>query len=483
MVESIGPAILVIGDVMLDRRVEGEMRAISPEAPAPIVQQREVSLTPGGAANVAVNIASLGATPLLLGVVGRDANGKALRDCLATLQISCNLADAADGITTTRTRITVDGQQVLRINEDSGGVANDAALIAGFDTVFANRIADVRLIVISDYAKKAMSSAVIAHVVGVARQRGLPVFVDAKPQSFQAYAGVAVLKPNLSEATTWLDAVNCVHPVLGLPEAAYRIDKAQLAVRELQRQLGVAAPVVTCDGDGAVYIDPAANTVACSEATAHHVADTTGAGDTFLAALAVAFLEGLRIDRGVYFANVAAGLAVQEHGVYAVPRDKVDAVIRANIGWAAKLVVEHEAVRAALKCRESGKAVVLANGCFDGLHAGHIEMLRAAKREGALLLVAYNDDASLVALKGSGRPIVPDSYRASHLAQLDAVDYVFRFDGDMEALVRRVPADVLVKGADAAGAAVPGADYVASRHGRVVFVPVLFDIRSSRLTR
>jgi D-beta-D-heptose 7-phosphate kinase/D-beta-D-heptose 1-phosphate adenosyltransferase len=343
-------------------------------------------------------------------------------------------------------------------------------------------------IVISDYNKGLFNQRTAAHLLQCARAINVPVFVDTKPVNVPLYRGATLLKLNLEEARQCMDRLHIVHPALAAAAQPSSEDLAQLAATTLLGHYGFGAVVITRHSDGASYAVAGPLPPGQSVLPTHHVActaqrvyDVSGAGDTFLAALAVASADKMSFEAAVRFANTASGIAVQYHGTARVSRVEVDEAVYRNGGVAAKVMDDAALLRLVSRRREADRSIVLANGCFDLLHAGHISLLERAARFGGVLVVAVNDDASLRQLKGQDRPFVPLDDRLRHLASLSSVDAVVVFDGDAEALVRRVKPDVLVKGGDTD--CVAGADYVASQGGRVELLPVTIVAHSTNLRK
>lgn len=461
---------LVVGDVMLDKTTHGEMTRISPEGPIPIVRQvGSVTYVLGGAGNVAANIVSLGHSAMLLGAVGADEAGSLVQSLASVSGISACLPQKINEPTTVKHRVVCDGQAVLRVDtEPAVSIGHPHQLLfEGFDAAFA--VAGLQLVVIADYAKGAMTAEFAAHILAKCRERCVPVFVDCRAESVAWYAGASLLKPNCREAVAMLPA--SVHP--GLAASTDSSQVAAVACQLLAQTYNVSCVVVTDGSRGCHHTAATPNELPQAvPAITTTVVDSCGAGDTTMAALAVAFLEGKPLPEACDFAMAAASYVVQFSGTTLAHRDAVEEFIYKNshtklmpLDVAAKCV-------AGYRRRRDGAVVVLANGCFDGFHAGHLETLRYAKQQGDLLVVAYNNDTSLRELKGEGRPHVPEHYRAMHLADQLPVDIVTSFDGDIRKVVRAIRPDVLVKGGDTPSNQVPGADDVAAYGGRVAFCPI-----------
>ncbi len=441
--------ILVVGDVMLDEYWFGPTSRISPEAPVPVVQVTGSDTRAGGAANVAVNLASLGVRTTLSGVVGRDTRADTLAALMRKQGVTVDFVEAATAPTITKLRILSRNQQLIRLDtEDAYGPA-DAAPLAG---VVERRLPDAAVCVLSDYGKGSLGQ--VASLIGQCRARGVPVLVDPKGTDFSRYRGASVLTPNLAE----FEAVT--GPTRGLDDIA----RQGLALRA---SLGIDTLVVTL-GERGMAVIAADGEPAVLPARARQVFDVTGAGDTVIATLAAGLGAGLPLLDAASLANVAAGLVVGKIGVASVTPSELKLALHEHGRGGRGLLARPEAAEVAAETRRRGERLVLTNGCFDILHAGHVAYLEEAKSRGDRLLVAVNTDASVARLKGPGRPINPLADRMAVLAGLAAVDWVVPFDEDTpEALVEEVLPDVLVKGGDYRPDNIAGARTVLENGGSV----------------
>lgn len=473
--------VLVVGDVMLDRWIEGSMERISPESSSPVVRQLSTIQTPGGAGNVAAGLLALGCNVLLAGVGGNDPAEVDLQFTLGSLsgpdspaRLMTSLATGT-GPTLVKTRITCGGQQVLRLDTEQLPLANEAALrdaiVVGVQA-YCDRLA---AIVVSDYGKGAMTPGLASLLLEASSRYAIPLLVDTKPEHFAWYRGSSVLKPNLREATAFAKS-GSVHPALAVADPA---DQAVAAGMYIRDQVGIPNVIVTCGAAGLVWVGAAGY---------HHytaapvpVYDVTGAGDTVMAVLAAMSVHGWSHAETLERAVVAGSLAVQRHRTAVITRDELEDAMVARHGWAGKFMGPQAVKEFVARKRRAGLRIVLTNGCFDALHYGHLSTLEFAKQQGDVLVVAFNDDASTTALKGEGRPLVPGSYRGMQLAMTGVVDAVVEFDGDVEALVRLLKPDVLTKGAEYVPQAVAGADYVAQLGGRVAFAPMREGISTTKI--
>jgi D-beta-D-heptose 7-phosphate kinase/D-beta-D-heptose 1-phosphate adenosyltransferase len=457
---SVPPPVLVVGDVMLDRYLHGAAERISPEAPVPVLHVRRSFERPGGAANVAVNVAALGGHPLLVGTVGDDAAAARLRAAVAAEGATPEHLMPAAGPTTTKTRLLAGHNQIARFDEEEP-LADPAARAALVERTRA-LLRQARVAILSDYAKGVCDGDVCRAVIDEAARQGVRVVVDPKDPDFTKYSGAAVVTPNRGEA-----AAAARFPIRD-PDEAIR------AGRLIRDRYAIESVIVTLGEQGMVVVG--AGDVALIPTQAKRVFDVTGAGDTAVAMLAVALAEGTALPEACFLANAAAGLQVARIGTARITRSEVaEAIERRETVARSKVVTADGLVAAVRQARAEGKRIGFTNGCFDILHHGHVTLLDAAARECDALVVGVNSDASVTRLKGPPRPFVPSAARQAVLAALSSVAWVCEFDGDTPVdLIRAVEPDVLIKGADYAPHQVVGADIVLARGGRVatpLFVP------------
>ena len=449
------PRIVLVGDLMLDRYLEGSVERISPEAPVPVLHVRRSFQRPGGAANVAVNVAAMGGTPVLIGAVGADDAGRMLRSALGDEGVdAAEIVATRFGPTTVKTRLLAGHNQIARFDEEA--ILEDAGVQEDLIRRVAALIDGVEVAVISDYAKGVCSEAVCRGVIDAARDRGIPVIVDPKGQDFSKYARATVITPNRAEATAVVG-----FPIRGPDDAL----KAAQAIRE---RFSIDAAVVTLGEQGMVVVSDQDSAVIPTQA--RQVFDVTGAGDSAVATLAVALGRGTALREACFLANAAAGLQVSRVGTSRITWSEVMAAIDQHAAIArGKVVGRGELVAAVRQARAEGKRIGFTNGCFDILHHGHVALLEAGAKECDLLVVGVNSDASVTRLKGPPRPFVPSRERQAVLAGLASVGLVCEFEEDTPLdLIRVVEPDVLVKGGDYASRDVVGADLVTARGGRVI---------------
>ena len=440
--------VVVAGDVMLDRYLFGSTGRISPEAPVPVVHVQDTDDRPGGAANVAVNLAALGSSTSLVGVVGRDAAAKSLAGILEASGIECAFAEADDRPTITKTRVQSRGQQLIRLDEERAlAMPGDAVASA-----LARTLEGAGAVVLSDYGKGALSD--VQTMIATCRGAGVPVLVDPKGTDFSRYRGATLITPNQGE----------FEAVAGRAESD---DDLVARARAMMEDLELDALLVTRSEKGMLLVESGSEPLFLST-QAREVYDVTGAGDTVIATLAAAVASGQGLGSAAALANLAAGLVVRKIGVATVTPGELSAALHQR-GQGGRGLVELDALLAlAAEARDRNERIVMTNGCFDVLHAGHVAYLEEAKSLGDRLIVAVNDDDSVRRLKGESRPINALDDRMLVLAGLAAVDWVVPFAEDTPAnLIAAVLPEVLVKGGDYNPEEIVGAKEVLQHGGEV----------------
>jgi D-beta-D-heptose 7-phosphate kinase/D-beta-D-heptose 1-phosphate adenosyltransferase len=451
--------VLVLGDVMLDRYVSGSASRLSPEAPIPVLRPTARRATLGGAANVALNIATLGGQAALVGVIGDDAEGVELTSLLGSSGIVSHLVVAPSRQTTVKTRFMSGTHQLLRLDEESTAQL-DAATGDLVLAAFADALAVADIVVLSDYAKGVLSDAVLSGALERAEALGKILIADPKRLDFAAYRGATVLTPNEHEVrqATQIDAAED--------------GEAARAGQCVMERTGCQAVVVTRSARGLTLVRHDAPVLHLST-RAREVADVSGAGDTLVAALAIALGAGASLPEAAMLANVTAGISVGKPGTATVSQEELLGVLHLEdlIATDRKIVERAEAVQRSAAWRAQGRRVGFANGCFDLIHPGHVRLLREARARCDRLIVALNTDASVQRLKGPTRPLQNETARATVMASLAPVDLVVLFDEDTPLeLINALRPDVLVKGTDYSIDQVVGADLVQSWGGQVLLV-------------
>jgi len=452
-----GRAVLVVGDLMLDRYEHGQTLRVSPEAPVPVLRWSGRTELLGGAANTAANCAALGLGVRLVGVVGDDPEGERLAELARAAGIAFAAVRDPGRPTTLKTRVVATRQQLLRIDRERVGPLEAPVRQALLEAL---RGCECDFVLVSDYGKGVVDRAVMEAVLALGR----PVLVDPKSPDLTLYRGAAVVKPNLAEAAR---ALGCEPAEVERPEHLAR----------LLELVQPGAVLLTRGAGGLLWVAPG-EAPQVFPTTAREVFDVTGAGDTIAAVFAAVRATGGSVAMAARLANAAAGRVIQRLGTAVVSRLELAAALR-SFGGSEKLLAAARAAELCAELRQAGKKVVFTNGCFDLLHAGHVHLLRAARDQGDFLIVGLNSDASVRRLKGAGRPVTGELDRIAVLAGLQAVDAIVPFEEDTPAaLIALLQPDVLVKGADYTAEQVVGAEVVYARGGRVHLVP-LMDGRST----
>jgi len=454
--------VLCVGDVMVDCFVGGAVKRISPESPVPVFSVDAREIFPGGAANVARNIAALGGGCTLIGVVGDDEAARHLTaDLSATTNIRPAFAISPDRPTTEKTRFVAQGQHVLRVDREIAGpispaIAKDLLALVG------QHIGDHDVLVLSDYAKGVLTDEIIQTSIALAKAKGIPIVVDPKSKDLARYRGATVITPNSKE----IEAATGIDPS--------HDDAAAVAAAGLgMEQAGSEAILVTRAEKGMTLVQRDAAPVHIASC-AREVFDVVGAGDTVIATLSLALGLGSNLEGAARAANVAAGIAVGRRGTSTVSQSELlDEMTKTDMTGkglhAEKILNQTEIVLRVQAWKRDGLRVGFTNGCFDILHLGHIRLLKFCRQNCDRLILGINSDASVRRLKGPDRPINPEADRAEVLAALGTIDAVIVFDEDTPLkLIELVEPDVLIKGADYAIGQIVGADLVMARGGKVL---------------
>ena len=472
------PKVLVIGDVILDRYVWGEAERVSQEAPVILLREAKREVRLGGAANVAHMLAGLGAQPVVAGVVGDDADGRACRGELEAAGVACGGLIADPGRpTTVKERFLGRAHhrhphQMLRVDREVRDALSprvEDALLARIEQL----LPEVSAVLLSDYAKGALTERVAAGAIAAAAAAGLPVLADPPGTGdCSRFRGATAVTPNRTETGR------------AVGSRIETVADAEAAGKRLCEEHGLAHAFVTIDSDG-IVLAKADGSAQRFPTRRRGVCDITGAGDVVLAMMGLAAAEGLPPEDQARLANVAGGLEVEKVGCAPVTRDEIVAdLLSGGRGGAGRIVEDADDLAARLARRQSqGQRVVFTNGCFDLLHAGHVTLLEEAGAQGDVLVVAVNTDASVRGLgKGPDRPLIPEAQRAQMLAALRAVDYVIPMpDATPHRLLRTLRPDVLVKGGTYSAAEIVGREVVERYGGDVRPLGVLDGWSTSRI--
>jgi D-beta-D-heptose 7-phosphate kinase/D-beta-D-heptose 1-phosphate adenosyltransferase len=422
--------VTIVGDVMLDRYWHGSTSRISPEAPVPVVHVRDVDAKPGGAGNVAINIAALGGRVRLMSVTGRDENARLLRSSLELMGVDCSFQQDESSPTVTKLRVISHHQQLIRLDFEEGFHALDTSYLAAR---LRERVSEATVIVLSDYGKGVLSP---AHpFIEVAREHNKVVLVDPKQRDFGHYRGATFITPNMTEFEA------AVGPCR---------DDEEIVAKGLRliEQHELNGLLITRGEQGMILLQ-AEHAPIHLPTHAREVFDVTGAGDTVIAVLAAALAAGESLPKAMRLANLAAGIVVGKLGTASVTPPELQAALNQHEDIQTGVINRDQLANLLIRARQAGETIVMTNGCFDILHAGHVRYLERAAQLGDHLIVAVNDDFSVRRLKGVGRPINTVEQRMAVLAGLAAVDWVVPFSEDTpEQLICEVRPDYLVKGGD-----------------------------------
>jgi len=462
--------LLVVGDLMLDEYLWGEVDRISPEAPVQVVSIKNEDYAMGGAGNVVNNIVALGAKVTATGVIGTGRNGQILLDKFKDLGVdTAGIIQEPEMPTTQKTRIIASHQHVLRIDRETDKTISDSTIdkIARF---IEDKIADIDVVLISDYGKGLITKTLLSGLISAAQKHKKITIADPKGLDFSKYSGVSLLTPNKKEAA--------------LASGVEIVDESTLlkAGNKILQTVGLDKLLITCGKDGMVLFDQNREPYKV-RAKARQVFDVSGAGDTVLSVFGLAIASGAFFKTAMSIANTAAGIVVGKVGTATISRQELATALtpyQDSLSSKHKRISELPALIEELK--KKGKRIVLTNGCFDLLHAGHIMLFSASKELGDILIVGIDDDDSVKKLKGSGRPVIGVKERVRILSALDAVDYVVVFSSqELIKLIEIIQPDVLTKGSNYTSKEVFGRERVEQLGGRVVLIPVSENISSTRI--
>lgn len=454
--------VTVVGDVMLDSYWKGPSNRISPEAPVPVVRVTDREERAGGAANVAINIASLGAPCNLVGIVGEDKNAEILEKIVRSHSIKTDFVLTKDHPTITKLRVLSRNQQLLRLDfEDSFSNLDEDMILKSFKESIKNS----KVVIFSDYGKGSLAS--VSKMIEITSSLGIMSLIDPKGTDFEKYRGATLLTPNMSE----------FEAVVG--KVANDDDLEQKALA-LINKLDLKMLLVTRSEDGMSLIRPGKNAVHLPT-YAREVYDVTGAGDTVIGTLGTCLASGMDIVTSCEYANSAAGIVVGKIGTSTVSPQELESALGKK-AESHGVLSEDELYKVVRELQSHGEKVVMTNGCFDIIHPGHVTYLKQAKALGSKLIVAVNSDDSVKRLKGDSRPINSLEDRIAVLSGLSSVDYVVSFSEDTpQKLISRILPDILVKGGDYKVEEIAGHKEVIANGGKVVIIPFVEGKSTTRI--
>lgn len=456
-------SVLVIGDLMLDRYWFGDTARISPEAPVPVINIKQIDERPGGACNVALNISALGSKTTLIGITGTDDAARILTEQLIAAGVSHDMHCLADIPTITKLRVISRQQQLLRMDfEEKFPPFNPEKILA----YYRQNLTEAKLVILSDYGKGTLACA--PQLIQLAKDAGIPVLVDPKGSDFSIYRGADVITPNFKEFEAIVGVCHTEQEI---------VTKGQ----HLLQQYDINALLLTRGEQGMTLIRQGKEEFHLP-AHAREVFDVTGAGDTVIAVLGSSIAAGAPLEQAVAIANLAASLVVSKLGAATVSVPELEAAITGASSVGGGIMNEDQLLLAVGEARTQGQRIVFTNGCFDILHAGHVTYLQQAKQLGDRLIVAINDDESVRKLKGTGRPINHVEQRMAVLAGLGVVDWVVSFNDDTpKRLLKKLQPDVLVKGGDYTVDQVVGAEIIRSYGGDVRVLGVVKNLSTTSI--
>ncbi|MEE9370054.1 MAG: bifunctional heptose 7-phosphate kinase/heptose 1-phosphate adenyltransferase [Sedimentisphaerales bacterium] len=464
MVTNLGsPKVLVVGDFMLDVYIYGDALRISPEAPVPVLKVAKTEYSCGGAGSVATDLAALGATPLCLGIIGDDQNGKALIEKLTEAGADITgLLPVSDRPTITKQRLIGlaqhrHRQQLMRIDQESDAPLSDEQNKAVLQA-YKDRFKQADIVCLQDYNKGLLTPMVCEQMIQLATKAGKKILVDPCLSSdCSKYTGATLITPNRKEASA----------AVGL-EIDSAADAAKVA-EKLLKKLKLKAVVITLDKEGA-YLKTE-KTSELIPTRPRNVYDVTGAGDMVLATVAIALAADCDYKTAVQLSNVTSGIEVEKFGTATVT---IEEIINEIASKGDKLRSSDSLSIELANRRNQNATIVFTNGCFDVVHRGHIELLKFCKSRGDIVVVGLNSDSSVKAVKGPNRPVNNQYDRTAVLAALGTVDYITIFDEpDPLNLIKKIKPDVLVKGQDWADKTIVGAEFVESYGGKIVLAPLV----------
>ena len=457
--------IVVFGDVMLDRYVSGSVDRVSPEAPVPVLKPIKEEIRLGGAANVALNLSSLGSKVSLIGISGKDSSSAQILKLLKENKIKSELVKSSLP-TITKLRLLSSKQQLLRVDNEEEFTKDDwSSVKRRFDKSIS--LKSNNLLIISDYGKGTLQD--IPAIIRKAKKLKKTVLVDPKGDNFSKYKGADVITPNFSEFT------GEVGPVKSEREITTK-------AKSLIKSLNLGALLVTRGSDGMTLFNKEKGKVVRSDfpTQAKEVFDVSGAGDTVIASLAAALSAGFDMSSAVKLANVAAGIVVGKSGTATASLSEIEP----HFSGEELISSLSEVKKRSSMLKQDRKRVVFTNGCFDILHAGHVHYLEEAKKLGDELVVGLNSDSSVKSLKGKGRPVNNLEQRAKVLSSLRCVDKVVSFSDETPLkLIKAIKPDVLVKGGDYKVKGVVGHKEIKSWGGVVKIIPLVPGLSTTKIIK
>ena len=450
-------SVLVVGDIMLDRYIEGNITRISPEAPIPILNKQNERYMLGGAGNVVANLRSFNVSVSLVGIVGDDDSSTEITTMLKNINVNSNLVSVRNSHSTTKTRFTSKQHQVFRFDVDLK-LSRDKQIIEKVRAI----IDGYNVILLSDYGKGVISDTTASQIIRLANKKGKKVLVDPKGKDYKKYDGAYLITPNRNELCE----------AVGFDIQDSEIQHAQ----KLLENVKVDNILVTLGRDGMIIAGKEINKHYISQAV--EVFDVSGAGDTVISSIAAGISAGLSLDKSIEIANIAAGCVVGKFGTATITVDEL--IHKSNN----KIVTLEDAVDIVKIWKAENKTIGFTNGCFDLVHVGHVEVLRKTKEKCDKLVLGLNSDSSIKKIKGDGRPIIDQNSRSILLSEFQSVDLIIIFDEETPLnLIKHIKPDVLIKGSNYKIDEIIGSDFVMSYGGNVVTVELIEELSTTLIIK
>lgn len=458
-----GCTVCVVGDIMLDVYIFGDTERISPEAPVPILKINDKHEVLGGAGNVVRNLQCLGVNVKFIGIVGDDESGQRIRDLLEEMEGVTPYIESIESCpTVVKTRFVSQGQQLLRVDDEITFQPSPIIEAKLFD-YFQKALEGTDIVIVSDYNKGTISFNFCQALISAANKYSIPVFVDPKGANLMKYAGATLIKPNRKELSQFFGGIDISGQEVHFSKELLKKSAAKYCLLTL----GQEGMILTSDTKSLRI-----------NAKKREVYDVTGAGDTVISALTIAYASGIKIEDAAIISNIAGGVATTKLGAAVVTLDELFAETALN----KKELSAKSLLNLVESWRKSNLSIGFTNGCFDLIHTGHISTLKFCKENCDKLIVAINSDESVRRLKGPSRPVNDQTQRALVLSEFASIDAIIVFDEQTpQALIEMIKPDVLIKGGDYTPEKVVGGSFVLSYGGQVIISPYIAGFSSTSI--
>ena len=477
--------ILIIGDAMLDKYFLGSTERISPEAPVPVLKVESEILKPGGAANVASNISSLGQDTTLIANIGIDTNGKILKKLIGAQKINLISKNDKKIKTTTKSRFISQNQQLIRVDDETNDKINFL-----MPSNIESQVKKCDALIFSDYKKGAQNN--ITKLIKLANKFKKPVFIDPKGDNFDCYKNSFCITPNRKEFENIVGKCSSNQDI---------VNKS----KKLITKLNLKSILITLGSEGMILVEKNLKPTKIEATSVNEVFDVTGAGDTVIATLCATYLSSETKDLkfAAVVANIAAGEVIKKLGAQSISEKELSSKVYENLNLADEIENEYFSKLDELEnfdrvisnerdltkilnlIRELGFKIGFTNGCFDILHRGHIQYLDKARKSADFLFIGVNDDNSVKKLKGKNRPInsLKDRINFLNRATLDDA-FIMKFSESTPLkLIKRIKPDILIKGGDYKANQIVGNEFVKKNNGEVKIIPFLKGYSTSNLIK